>query len=34
MSAVSLGHGKHGFSRHNLYAVNFGGELIELPHVR
>ena len=33
-SAVALGHGKRGFSRHNLYAVNFGGELIELPNVR
>jgi hypothetical protein len=34
VSAVALGHGKHGFSRHNLYAVNFGGEVIELPNVR
>jgi len=34
VSAVALGHGKRGFSRHNLYAVNFGGELIELPNVR
>jgi sugar lactone lactonase YvrE len=33
-SAVALGHGPRGFSRHNLYAVNFGGELIELPKVR
>jgi sugar lactone lactonase YvrE len=33
-SAVALGHGRRGFSRHNLYAVNFNGELIELPHVR
>jgi len=34
VSAVALGHGKRGFSRHNLYAVNFGGELVELPKVR
>jgi sugar lactone lactonase YvrE len=33
-SAVALGHGRRGFSKHNLYAVDFGGELIELPHVR
>ncbi len=33
-SAVALGHGKRGFSRRNLYAVNFDGELIELPKVR
>ena len=33
-SAVALGHGKRGFSRRNLYAVNFNGELIQLPRVR
>lgn len=33
-SAVALGHGKRAFSKHNLYAVNFGGQLIEIPNVR
>jgi SMP-30/Gluconolactonase/LRE-like region len=33
-SAVALGHSTRGFSYRNLYAVNFGGELIELPRVR
>ncbi len=33
-SAVALGHSKQGFSFRNLYAVNFDGELIELPRIR
>jgi sugar lactone lactonase YvrE len=33
-SAVALGHSNRGFSWRNLYAVNFGGELLELPRVR
>jgi sugar lactone lactonase YvrE len=33
-SAVALGHSGRGFSWRNLYAVNFDGELIELPRVR
>jgi sugar lactone lactonase YvrE len=33
-SAVALGHGKRGFSWHNLYAVTFSGDLVEVPGVR
>jgi gluconolactonase len=33
-SAVAFGQGSSGFSSANLYAVTFGGEVIELPNAR
>jgi hypothetical protein len=33
-SSVAFGQGSGGFSRQNLYAVNFGGQVIELAGAR